>query len=824
MPSRLRFASARSSDAHLPREVVERLRAVLDRFGRAWRRGEQPDIDDYLAAADTERRTLLIELVHEDLDCSLQVSGNTRVESYLERYPELSADRTVVLELVAAEWDLRRRHEPGLGIEEYRNRFPDYEAQLCERLPVLGAGKPETVNDLGATSEYHPPPPTEGMVPVASAAFAGHPEPALAGDLPAIPGYEILGVLGRGGMGIVYKARQTSLKRLVALKMILAGGHAGPHELARFRAEAEAIARFQHPNIVQVYEIGQHGGLPYICLEYVEGSSLSKKLAGTPLPATSAARLAETLARAVHAAHERGVVHRDLKPGNILVVAGQEQADCLFPKITDFGLAKQLDEDSGQTATGAVMGTPSYMAPEQALGKAREVGPAADVYALGAILYETLTGRAPFKGSSVLDTLEQVRTREPVPPSQLQPRVPRDLETVCLKCLQKDPRKRYATALDLAEDLRRFLSGEPILARPAGRLERTVKWVKRRPVWAALIGVSSIAVLTLAGMSVVLLQMVLQRDGALRAEKEQARKTQLEQIEKEKSRRETQALLYAADLRGASQSWKNGEVQALRDRVDRHRDKGQGQDVPRGFEWAYFSGLARASKSRALDGHEGEVLCTAYSPDGATLATGDRSGAVYLWDTATRMLRATLKGHPEAVDWLGYLEGGKTLATRTGTELWLWDPQQATVRDKKVFKEGKRLLRPVRLALSGDARTLAFALWSPPSISSSGALTVKLWDTSSWQERSLGKVGQGNINALALSPDGGLLAIAWQLAGALAGESRSGKHQCPGPLTRRRPTGHSLAGIRGGDGGRAHGPGKEPCADRDRAAGSCLQP
>jgi hypothetical protein len=292
-----------------------------------------------------------------------------------------------------------------------------------------------------------------------------------------VSGYEILEELGRGGMAVVYKARDLRLGRVVALKMILAGAHAGPAERARFRTEAEAIARVQHPDIVQIYEVGEHDGVPFLSLEFCPGGTLEQELAGTPLAAREAAAVLERLARAVAAAHAVAVIHRDLKPANVLLAAGGT------PKITDFGLAKQ-EGISGRTASGAVVGTPSYMAPEQAAGK-RAVGPAADVYALGALLYEMLTGRPPFKAATLLETLEQVRTQEPVPVRALQPGVPRDLETICLKCLQKEPRKRYGSAALLAEDLRRFRAGEPIQARPVGRLERAVEWVKRNPVVTA---------------------------------------------------------------------------------------------------------------------------------------------------------------------------------------------------------------------------------------------------------------------------------------------------------------------------------------------------
>jgi formylglycine-generating enzyme required for sulfatase activity len=273
--------------------------------------------------------------------------------------------------------------------------------------------------------------------------------------------------------------------------MILAGDYAGEAERRRFRTEAEAVARLRHPNIVQIHEVGEQDGKPFCALELCEGGSLDKKLGGTPLQPREAAGLVETLARAMHAAHAAGIVHRDLKPANVLL-AGEGTL-----KITDFGLAKKLDAASGQTATGAILGTPSYMAPEQAGGKSKEVGPAADVYALGAILYECLTGRPPFKAAMALDTLLLVLGEEPVAVRQLQPKVPLDLETICLKCLHKEPARRYASAAALAEDLRRFLTGEPIAARPAGWWERGWKWAKRRPTAAALTLVSGAALLVL---------------------------------------------------------------------------------------------------------------------------------------------------------------------------------------------------------------------------------------------------------------------------------------------------------------------------------------
>lgn len=317
---------------------------------------------------------------------------------------------------------------------------------------------------------------------------------------PAIPvavaHYDILGELGRGGMGVVYKAKQCNLGRQVALKMMRGGAQADFDDMSRFRAEAEAVARLQHPNIVQIFEVGTHDGSPYFSMELVEGDNLAWHVAEQRPPAAKAAQLVETIARAVHFAHQRGIVHRDLKPGNILIGAGE------VPKITDFGLAKRLDDDQSQTRTGAVLGTPSYMAPEQAWGKTHEIGPAVDIYALGAILYELLVGRPPFTAETPLDTLMQVRNEDPVPPIRLQPKLPVDLDTICMKCLQKEPHKRYATAAAFADDLLRFLNGEPIEARPIRAWERAAKWARRRPAVAALIVVSALAAITLLSSSI----------------------------------------------------------------------------------------------------------------------------------------------------------------------------------------------------------------------------------------------------------------------------------------------------------------------------------
>ena len=306
--------------------------------------------------------------------------------------------------------------------------------------------------------------------------------------------YELLEEIARGGMGVVYKARQIKLNRIVALKMILAGQLASKEDVQRFHTEAEAAANLDHQGIVPIFEVGEHEGQHYFSMGYIDGDSLAGKLLDGPLPPRKAAKLIHAVAAAVQYAHQKGVIHRDLKPANILLTRGGR------PKVTDFGLAKQVKGDSGLTATGQILGTPSYMPPEQASGRVNEVCEVSDVYALGAVLYATLTGRPPFQTDNPLDTLMQVLEREPVSPQQLNPAVPSDLETICLKCLEKDRRKRYSSAKRLCDELRRFLEGRPIVARPISRPARGWRWCKRNPVVSSLLAV--VAVSMIVGTSI----------------------------------------------------------------------------------------------------------------------------------------------------------------------------------------------------------------------------------------------------------------------------------------------------------------------------------
>jgi tRNA A-37 threonylcarbamoyl transferase component Bud32 len=436
-------------------------------------------------------------LLHADMRARWSVGQCLRVEDYQEHFPALAGDVRALLDLIDTEFLLREQNGPEPTVDEYAARFPEVAEDVRRQLEIHQLLRPQsqakraatpgdllTVSPGAAVSDAATLPPESD--PEATGNFQQTPTAQLS---VLVPGYEILSELGRGGMGVVYKARHLQLNRIVALKMVLTGGHAGSEERLRFLAEAKAVAALQHPNIVQVFDFGQTGELPYMAMEYVNGGSLHDRLRDRCLFPVEAAWLVEQVSCGIQAAHTKGIVHRDLKPHNVLLTAppdSESKPAALIhctPKVTDFGLAKRVEGGSGLTQTGAVMGTPSYMAPEQAEGR-KDIGPAADVYALGAILYECLTGRPPFRGTTPMETIMKVVADPPIPVRQLQPKCPCDLETICHKCLHKDPLRRYGSAEALAKDLRRFQAGKPIAARPVGRLERAVMWARRNPSWA----------------------------------------------------------------------------------------------------------------------------------------------------------------------------------------------------------------------------------------------------------------------------------------------------------------------------------------------------
>jgi WD40 repeat protein/serine/threonine protein kinase len=631
---------------------------------------------------------------------------------------------------------------------------------------------------------------------------------------PDLSGYEVVEVLGRGGMGLVYKARQQKLNRWVALKMLRGGKYAEPERRARFRAEAQAVAQLQHPNIVQIYEVGESDGLPYLVLELVEGGSLAQRIQDGPWAVDQAAQLLETLARAAHFAHQHGVIHRDLKPANILLESvvrspwsvakepgpsttsyGLRTTDYgLTPKITDFGLAKQLDVDANQTNTGVVVGTPGYMAPEQAEGRTKDVGPATDVHALGIILYELLTGRPPFQGASTLQTLEQVRHHEPVPPRRLQPGVPRDLETICLKCLNKEPQRRYASAQDLAEDLRRLREGRAIKARPAGFVEQGWKWTRRKPALAALLLVSALVTLVgFPGVTWLWLQAKQER---------QAKEQQRLRAEQERQAKEQQRLRADQEAQKALVQAYRGNLAAAQASFGDHNAGDAAQYLQaappalRSWEWRQLSSRLddRLAAVRLADS---EVVIRLCQPGSGIVTAGNHQ--VRLWDaltgaclgtltndcshglavvpTAKRTLllvenrartRLRLYTPPMAIGTpgrdlpvaLGGTVAGLTMdaeATRLGVR---WNEQEQS-RDYffTVFELGVGNRRVDFKGHQSGIFGLAFSPDGTRIASGSADGTVGIWDTATGRKLTFLRGTTQRVDALVFSPDGSRLLV-----------------------------------------------------------------
>jgi hypothetical protein len=433
--------------------------------------------------------------------------------------------------------------------------------------------------------------------------------------------HDLLEEIGQGGMGLVYRARHRRLQRLVALKMLRADVLPSAGDVQRFRNEAELLAQLDHPHIVPVHDVGEHEGRVYFSMKLIAGSSLDRQLARFADDPRAAARLVAQAARAVHHAHQRGILHRDLKPANILLDAEGQ------PHVTDFGLAKRVESDGSLTQTGAIVGTPQYMAPEQTSGRKGAVTTATDVYGLGAVLYALLTGRPPFRGETVLETLEQVREREPEPPHRINTKVDRDLETICLKCLQKESPKRYESAQALAEDLERWLKGEPLLARRIGWSGRLWRWCQRKPLLASLVtSTGSLLVMLITGLAVSTVWIAGERADAVRQRDDANR----QRVLVEEQARLVRSHLYAAELRLAHQDWRLGNRPSFDARMALHVDE-PGWDDVRGFEWHYLRRLGQRPRS-VLHGFNEAIYHIAFSPDGKELATAGREQGFNVFD------------------------------------------------------------------------------------------------------------------------------------------------------------------------------------------------
>jgi len=651
-----------------------------------------------------------------------------RIEDYLVAMDEVQ-QRPLFSNLLGT--DLERRMDRGEEprFDEYRKRFPNY-ADLIE----------------AAFRE----------VPALADPSDGNRSAPVTGDTVRYFGdYEVFETLGFGGMGVVFRARQVRLDRFVALKVLTDRMFASPAARRRFQMEAEAVAQLDHSGIVPIYEVGEHGGKPYFSMKLVEGGSLDKRLDHYSDKPEAAARLVAEAAEAVQHAHIRGILHRDLKPANILM--GEQD----HPLVTDFGLAKRTATVSGITLSNEVLGTPSYMAPEQTTGRRGAATTSADVYGLGAVFYALLTGRAPFDGEDPMEIMQEVREKAPKPPRRLNPRVPRDLEVICLKCLEKEPKRRYASAGGLADDLDHWLHGEPITARSTSSWERLWKWARRNPAIAAVILVSVLGISGIVwqwrkarayanevSITNVALGTAIRTTRNLAEEATKARDDA--EHEREKVSKTNDALkdallrakqnAYAAHIKLAQNEWDGNNLEHARELLD------NAEEVElRGFEWYY---LHRRYNPNELSwkGPSGRITRIAISPDSKRIASA--GGTVRVWDATNGRELHTLKGHSHNVNDVAFSPDGKRIASASADDtIKVWDA--ANGKELHTLKGHSHMVESV--AFSPDGKRIASASYDQ---------TVKIWDSTNGRELHTLKGHSHVVNDVAFSPDGKRIASA----------------------------------------------------------------